>query len=86
MHTISTRGSARPSPLRAPLSQRRPPRLRRRSVFLAALARLADAVLTWQDRAAQRAALARMDAHMLKDIGITRAEALQEARRPFWQA
>ena len=86
MHTISRRGAAGRPPLRTPLSQSRPPGLRRRGAFHDALARLADVVLSWQDRAAQRAALARMDARILKDIGVTRSEALREARRPFWQA
>ena len=89
MHTITRPGPLRRrlgSPLGSPLSQSRPPGLGLGSGILGALARLVDIVLTWQDRAAQRAALARMDERMLKDIGITRSEALQEARRPFWQA
>lgn len=32
----------------------------------------------------ERRALARLDSHALKDIGLTRDEALHEARRPFW--
>lgn len=32
----------------------------------------------------QRAALARMDNAQLRDLGLTRAEADTEARRPFW--
>ena len=31
-----------------------------------------------------RRALARLDAAALRDIGLTRAEALAEARRPIW--
>lgn len=46
---------------------------------------LLDLLLTWQERAAQRHALAAMDTHLLKDLGITRAEALFEARKPFWR-
>lgn len=34
----------------------------------------------------QRRALARLDAAALADIGLTRAEALSEAQRPFWDA
>jgi uncharacterized protein YjiS (DUF1127 family) len=34
----------------------------------------------------QRAQLAALDAHLLGDIGITRAEALAEASRPVWDA
>jgi len=40
----------------------------------------------WQDRTEQNAHLSEMDAHMLKDIGVTRPEAVQEAREPFWMA
>ena len=32
----------------------------------------------------QRRALARLDDKMLKDIGISRAEATREAQRPIW--
>ena len=32
----------------------------------------------------QRRALAELDAHRLDDIGLTRAEAEAEARRPIW--
>lgn len=38
----------------------------------------------WLQRAAQRRALARLEAHRLRDIGITRQEADCEAGRPFW--
>ena len=40
----------------------------------------------WQDRAEQRGRLSTMDARMLKDIGITRHDAAQDARKPFWTA
>jgi uncharacterized protein YjiS (DUF1127 family) len=33
-----------------------------------------------------RAALARLDAYMLKDIGVSFAEAEHEASKPFWRA
>jgi uncharacterized protein YjiS (DUF1127 family) len=32
----------------------------------------------------QRARLADLDDHMLRDIGLSRAEAATEAARPFW--
>ncbi|MDJ0946366.1 MAG: DUF1127 domain-containing protein [Kiloniellales bacterium] len=48
--------------------------------------RIMDRLLTWQDRAAERAHLASLDDHRLKDIGITRAQANFEARKPFWRA
>ncbi len=48
--------------------------------------RIVDRLLTWQARAAERAHLASLDDHRLKDIGITRAQADCEARKPFWRA
>jgi uncharacterized protein YjiS (DUF1127 family) len=41
-------------------------------------------LLRWHELARQRRALLALSDHMLKDIGITRAEAEREARRPFW--
>jgi uncharacterized protein YjiS (DUF1127 family) len=40
----------------------------------------------WQERAAQRAHLAGLENHILKDMGIDRAEAEREAAKPFWRA
>jgi uncharacterized protein YjiS (DUF1127 family) len=37
------------------------------------------------ERSRQRRALASLDDHMLKDIGITRSEACQEYATPFWR-
>jgi len=34
----------------------------------------------------QRARLAQLDEDALRDIGLTRAQALQEAQRRFWDA
>jgi uncharacterized protein YjiS (DUF1127 family) len=48
----------------------------------AAVARL----LHWHDTARQRRALLALSDHMLKDVGITRADAEREANRPFWQS
>lgn len=42
-------------------------------------------LLRWQERHAQRRALLALDDDMLKDIGLSRAEAWQEASKPFWQ-
>ncbi len=44
------------------------------------------ALSLWQERAAQRAHLAALNDHMLKDIGITRVDAEREAAKPFWRA
>ena len=46
---------------------------------------LSVALLAWEERRQRRAALARLDAHLLRDIGLNRDEARTEAARPFWQ-
>ena len=38
-------------------------------------------LMAWADRQRQRAALARMDDRLLRDVGITRLEATAECRR-----
>jgi uncharacterized protein YjiS (DUF1127 family) len=48
--------------------------------------RAANVLLTWQERAAQRHALATLDARMLRDIGLSRADVQREAAKPFWRA
>ncbi|HSA80924.1 MAG TPA: DUF1127 domain-containing protein [Geminicoccaceae bacterium] len=50
----------------------------------AALSWVILTLLRWQELARQRRALAAMSDHMLKDLGLTRADALREAGRPFW--
>lgn len=52
---------------------------------LGLLARIFERLLLWQERAAQRHALAGLDDRMLKDVGLTRAQALHEAGKPFWR-
>lgn len=51
------------------------------SRFAAALARLHG----WYVAYRQRRALLRLDDTMLKDIGISRVDALQEGSKPFWR-
>jgi len=53
--------------------------------FAQALGRLYTRLLEWQDRSEQRAHLAGMDERMRKDIGITYADAVHEADKPFWR-
>ncbi len=50
----------------------------------AGLARAILTLLRWQELVRQRRALLKMDDRMLKDIGISRADALREAGRRFW--
>ena len=40
---------------------------------------------TWLERRRQRRALLEMSDHMLKDIGVSRAAAYEEAVKPFWR-
>ena len=40
---------------------------------------------TWAERVRQRQALAALDDHMLRDVGITRLEAARECEKPFWR-
>ncbi len=42
-------------------------------------------ILSWQERARQRHHLESLSDHMLRDIGLTRADVLAEVTKPFWQ-
>ena len=42
-------------------------------------------VSRWIERTRQREALAGLDDHTLRDIGITRADAARETEKPFWK-
>ena len=68
--TGPSKPAARPRRLSHPMAHRI-------GVALATLGR-------WLQRAAQRRALAALDDHRLRDIGVTRQAAAREARRPFW--
>ena len=50
------------------------------------LAAMVGQVFTWSDRIRQRHRLRQLDAHLLRDIGLTRAQAEDEAHKPFWVA
>ena len=39
----------------------------------------------WYERASQRRRLARLEEHLLRDIGVDRLAAMEEASKPFWQ-
>ena len=47
---------------------------------------LLRAVWVWHERARQRWHLQFLSDHMLRDIGLTRADVLAEASKPFWRA
>ncbi len=44
-----------------------------------------EATQPWHQRWQQRQALLRLDDHLLKDIGVSRAEADVEGTKPFWK-
>jgi uncharacterized protein YjiS (DUF1127 family) len=52
---------------------------------LALLRRIGEFVREGRTRARSRDELLRLDDRMLKDIGITRVDALYEAGKPFWR-
>jgi uncharacterized protein YjiS (DUF1127 family) len=39
----------------------------------------------WADRSRQRKQLARLDGHLLADVGITQEQANVEISKPFWR-
>jgi uncharacterized protein YjiS (DUF1127 family) len=41
-------------------------------------------LVRWQERWRQRQCLRDLDDHLLEDIGLTREQALDEARKSFW--
>jgi len=53
--------------------------------LMAGLRRVVHNVHEWNDRSRQRQALAELDDHLLKDIGIARSAAAVEASQPFWR-
>jgi uncharacterized protein YjiS (DUF1127 family) len=42
-------------------------------------------LLVWHERARQRRQLETLSDHMLRDIGLSRADVLAEATKPFWR-
>lgn len=48
------------------------------------LGALARTIYDWQERAEQRHRLDGLDDRMLRDIGVDRASAKEEATKPFW--
>ena len=50
------------------------------------LIRLNQLLQLWINRYRQRKSLKSVEDHILKDIGVSRVDALQEASKPFWKA
>jgi uncharacterized protein YjiS (DUF1127 family) len=44
-----------------------------------------DRLLIWYDRSRERRALLALDDHLLRDIGLNRADVWREGRKPFWR-
>lgn len=53
---------------------------------IAVLDRLFEAPFVWAERAAERRHLAELDNHLLRDIGLTKADIDAVSAKPFWQA
>lgn len=51
----------------------------------ALIVKASDTLLDWQDRARQRHRLGEMDDHLLRDIGLSRADLEHESAKPFWR-
>ena len=49
------------------------------------LVQVYEQVLSWLERMHQRRQLAQLSDHMLKDIGLTRADVEAEISKPFWR-
>ncbi|WP_339489346.1 DUF1127 domain-containing protein [Pseudomonas sp. EL_65y_Pfl2_R95] len=55
------------------------------SVISGAPLRMAATVLLWQRRIVSRRQLARLDARLLADAGITESQRHAELKKPFWR-
>ena len=75
-----------PATLDHPAGLLRAVALRWGAAGLRALTHGADRLLTWQERARQRRALESLSDHMLRDIGLSRADVMAEATKRFWQS
>ena len=59
--------------------------IRQASAWSRAVSRAIDLLLIWQQRARDRRQLESLSDHMLRDIGLTRADVYAEASKPFWR-
>jgi len=60
-------------------------RLAARETATAAVRKMMDAVVGWQERAHERRRLIDMEDRMLADIGLSRTDAQAEFNKPFWR-
>jgi uncharacterized protein YjiS (DUF1127 family) len=61
-------------------------RTRHRPAVRALWTELVEMLLTWVERSRERRHLGLLSPHMLKDIGISRADVEIEMSKPFWRA
>lgn len=47
--------------------------------------RSGNILTTWHQRHSERSQLAKLDDRLLADVGIDRADARREVRKPFWR-
>jgi uncharacterized protein YjiS (DUF1127 family) len=57
-----------------------------RPMLASRVERAIDLLLTWHERSRQRHHLRSLSTHMLRDIGLSRADVEGEAAKPFWRA
>jgi uncharacterized protein YjiS (DUF1127 family) len=57
-----------------------------RPLLVSRVGRAVDLVLIWHERARQRRQLRSLSTHMLRDIGLSRADVEGEASKPFWRS
>ncbi len=56
------------------------------AIFIAMIRDGLDFVVQWQQRGRERRQLGSLDARMLRDMGISRADVAMESAKPFWRA
>jgi uncharacterized protein YjiS (DUF1127 family) len=69
----------------APQARRPAARVRAAQALAAWSQRLAERLQLWRDRNRQREALRALNDHMLKDLGLSHADAARESGKRFWE-
>jgi uncharacterized protein YjiS (DUF1127 family) len=55
------------------------------AAFLSVARRMTHMVWVWRSRAETRRAMSMLSDHVLRDIGLTRADVDREVMKPFWR-
>ena len=55
------------------------------STLAAMVSGAVEAIAVWRVRAIQRRRFMELDARLLSDIGLSRADAVSEAEKPYWR-